>query len=167
MGKSAHNHSLWQSSGEPDVLCLDADVLQRFRKDLRAQLQHAGVYLQDTPSVKKNAADNVMVVEILCFAWETPPPATVILISGAQLPTSCMHLIGMSAGDCDFSLCLSKLAQRGYRVIAVAAQPHLLRFMPHVCDQYVPSSTSPAILSQLPECTIGASFLLAVCRRIS
>ncbi|KZT29332.1 DUF537-domain-containing protein, partial [Neolentinus lepideus HHB14362 ss-1] len=70
----------------------------------RAQLQASGVLLIDTPHHnKKEVADKVMIVDMMAFALENQPPATVILITG----------------DSDFAYLVSVLRFRLYRVVLI------------------------------------------------
>ena len=61
------------------------DTNQTSKKGLRSELQSSGVSLTDTPhNGRKDAADKMMMVDMLAFAIDQPPPATIVLISGAS-----------------------------------------------------------------------------------
>ncbi|MFW9990938.1 MAG: NYN domain-containing protein [Candidatus Odinarchaeota archaeon] len=70
---------------------------------LRSELQRSGVHLIDVHSVRKDAADKMIISDMLLFAVDNPPPKIIILISGDQ----------------DYTYPLAKLRQRGYEVILV------------------------------------------------
>uniref|UniRef100_K3WNW5 NYN domain-containing protein n=1 Tax=Globisporangium ultimum (strain ATCC 200006 / CBS 805.95 / DAOM BR144) TaxID=431595 RepID=K3WNW5_GLOUD len=71
---------------------------------LRSQLQGGGVSLTDAPHNRhKEAADKMLLVDMLTFAIDNPVPATIVLISG----------------DSDFGYALSVLANRNYTVILI------------------------------------------------
>jgi hypothetical protein len=72
---------------------------------IRSQLQTSGVSLIDCPhNGGKDVADKMMITDLLAFAIDTPPPATVVLISG----------------DRDFSYPISTMRSRGYTVCLIA-----------------------------------------------
>ncbi|TFK53043.1 hypothetical protein OE88DRAFT_1627373 [Heliocybe sulcata] len=74
----------------------------------RSTLQTSGVTLVDCPhNGSKDAADKMIIVDMLAFALDHPVPATVILISG----------------DCDFAYAVSTLRLRGYEVVIIAPKP--------------------------------------------
>jgi hypothetical protein len=67
-------------------------------------LQSSGVSLTDCPhNGRKDAADKMMMVDMLAFAIDHPPPATIVLISG----------------DRDFVYALSVLRNRRYTVVLI------------------------------------------------
>ncbi|TFK53040.1 hypothetical protein OE88DRAFT_1599917, partial [Heliocybe sulcata] len=71
----------------------------------RSALQMSGVTLVDCPhNGRKDVADKMMIVDMLAFAFESPAPATIVLISG----------------DCDFSYAVSTLRLKGHEVILIA-----------------------------------------------
>ncbi|TFK53041.1 hypothetical protein OE88DRAFT_1734002 [Heliocybe sulcata] len=71
----------------------------------RSALQASGVTLVDCPHNDcRDAADKVIIVDMLAFALDYPAPATIVLISG----------------NCDFAYAVSTLRLRGYNVILVA-----------------------------------------------
>ncbi|KZT28231.1 hypothetical protein NEOLEDRAFT_905998 [Neolentinus lepideus HHB14362 ss-1] len=68
-------------------------------------LQTPDVTLVDCPhNGRKDVADKMIIVDMLAFALDHPPPATIILISG----------------DCDFAYAVSILRLRGYDVVLIA-----------------------------------------------
>ena len=71
----------------------------------RASLQGIGVSLLDVPNNRKEAADKAILVDLFCWALEHAPPATIVLISS----------------DRDFSVALSRLADRQYTIVLVHA----------------------------------------------
>ncbi|EMD38653.1 hypothetical protein CERSUDRAFT_113830 [Gelatoporia subvermispora B] len=72
---------------------------------LRSDLQSSGVSLTDCPhNGRKDAADKMLLVDMLTFAMDTPAPATIVLISG----------------DRDFVYAVSVLRMRRYRVVLIA-----------------------------------------------
>ncbi|KZT11510.1 uncharacterized protein LAESUDRAFT_642683, partial [Laetiporus sulphureus 93-53] len=72
---------------------------------LRSELQSCGVSLTDCPhNGGKDVADKMMIVDMLTYAIDTPPPATVIIITG----------------DRDFVYAVSVLRLRRYRVVLIA-----------------------------------------------
>ncbi|KAF1320965.1 hypothetical protein FI667_g12181, partial [Globisporangium splendens] len=71
---------------------------------LCSQLQGGGVSLTDAPHNRhKEAADKMILVDMLAFAIDNPAPATIVLISG----------------DSDFGYALSVLVNRNYKVILI------------------------------------------------
>ncbi|KAJ3292004.1 hypothetical protein HK104_005632 [Borealophlyctis nickersoniae] len=79
-------------------------ISETTKKSLRSELQSSGVSLTDTPhNSRKDAADKMILVDMLAFAIDHPPPATIILISG----------------DRDFVYALSTLRNRRYNVILI------------------------------------------------
>ncbi|KAL8205174.1 hypothetical protein R6Q57_008725 [Mikania cordata] len=74
-----------------------------FPRRLREGCQRTGVKLIDVPNGRKDAADKAILVDMFLFALDSPPPSTIMLISG----------------DVDFSPALHILGQRGYTVILV------------------------------------------------
>jgi len=74
------------------------------KKSLRSELQSSGVSLIDCPhNGRKDAADKMILVDMLAFALDTPPPATIVLISG----------------DRDFVYALSTLRNRKYNIVLI------------------------------------------------
>ncbi len=74
------------------------------KKILRSELQSSGVSLTDTPhNARKDAADKMILVDMLAFAIDHPPPATIVLISG----------------DRDFVYALSVLRNRKYNIVLI------------------------------------------------
>ncbi|KAG6821157.1 hypothetical protein H0H93_005377 [Arthromyces matolae] len=72
---------------------------------LRSELQASGVSLKDCPhNGRKNVADKMMLVDILAYAIDKPPPSTIILISG----------------DRDFAYAVSILRLRRYKVAIIS-----------------------------------------------
>lgn len=76
---------------------------QSINHGARTDLQQSGVHLVDVPPSRKEAADKALLVDMLMFAMDHPPPATLILITGDQ----------------DFAPGMSKLKHRGYDVVLV------------------------------------------------
>ena len=70
---------------------------------LRGSLQASGVHLIDVPRRTKDAADKMILADIILFAVDNQPPATIVLISG----------------DRDYAYALAKLAQRQYQIVLV------------------------------------------------
>ncbi|KAJ8610362.1 hypothetical protein CTAYLR_003860 [Chrysophaeum taylorii] len=87
----------------------------------REELQLAGVALHDIPGHRKDAADKAIVVDMLCFAIDYRSPATLVLVSG----------------DRDLGVVVSRLSDRGYRVVLVhpsdAQLSPILRSVVGVC----------------------------------
>lgn len=77
--------------------------LSRISSQVREPLQLLGVSLHDVPGHSKEASDKAIIVDMLFFAIDHASPATLILISG----------------DRDFSNTLSRLSDRGYRIVLV------------------------------------------------
>jgi hypothetical protein len=74
------------------------------QKALRSELQSSGVSLTDVPhNGRKDAADKMILVDMLAFAIDHPPPATLVLISG----------------DKDFAYALSTLRNRRYAIVLI------------------------------------------------
>ncbi|KAG6866075.1 hypothetical protein C0991_008827 [Blastosporella zonata] len=72
---------------------------------LRSELQASGVSLTDCPhNGRKDVADKMMLVDMLAYAIDKPPPSTIILISG----------------DRDFAYAVSTLRLRRYRVVIIS-----------------------------------------------
>ncbi|PRP83802.1 hypothetical protein PROFUN_09000 [Planoprotostelium fungivorum] len=88
-----------------------------FRKETRMELMAGGIDLHDVPSGKPNAADIAIIVDMLFYAMENPS-STIVLISG----------------DGDFSNALSRLRQKGHRIMIISA-PSSNRSLGHVCDE--------------------------------
>ncbi|KAJ3053606.1 hypothetical protein HK097_003873 [Rhizophlyctis rosea] len=79
-------------------------ISETTKKSLRSELQSSGVSLTDTPhNARKDAADKMILVDMLAFAIDNPPPATIVLISG----------------DRDFVYALSTLRNRRYNIILI------------------------------------------------
>ncbi|KAL1329652.1 hypothetical protein HN51_046836 [Arachis hypogaea] len=74
-----------------------------FPKRLREGCLRTGVNLIDVPNGRKDAADKAILVDMLLFALDNPPPSSIMLISG----------------DVDFARALHILGQRGYTIILV------------------------------------------------
>ncbi len=75
--------------------------LSEFPQLLRVGLQRSGVHLIDTPHTgRKDVADFMIVTDMVMFAFDNPPPQTIVLV----------------AGDIDYVYALSRLKLRGYRV---------------------------------------------------
>ncbi|VFQ72101.1 unnamed protein product [Cuscuta campestris] len=74
-----------------------------FPRRLREGCQRTGVKLIDVPNGRKDAADKAILVDMFLFAFDNPPPSSIMLISG----------------DVDFAHALHILGQRGYTVILV------------------------------------------------
>ncbi|TFK53039.1 hypothetical protein OE88DRAFT_1596811, partial [Heliocybe sulcata] len=85
---------------------IDHDEMSSVKSNAhRSALQMSGVTLVDCPhNGRKDVADKMMIVDMLAFAFESPTPATIVLISG----------------DCDFSYAVSTLRLRGHEVILIA-----------------------------------------------
>ncbi|TPX63068.1 hypothetical protein SpCBS45565_g06899 [Spizellomyces sp. 'palustris'] len=76
-------------------------------KSLRTELQSSGISLIDCPSNGgKNVADQMMIVDMMAFALDNGPPATIVLISG----------------DRDFAYALSTLRNRQYHIILLTGK---------------------------------------------
>ncbi|KAG6891030.1 hypothetical protein C0992_010692 [Termitomyces sp. T32_za158] len=72
---------------------------------LRSELQSSGVSLTDCPhNGRKDVADKMILVDMLAYAIDNPPPSTIILISG----------------DRDFAYAVSILRLRRYRVVIIS-----------------------------------------------
>ncbi|KZT28244.1 hypothetical protein NEOLEDRAFT_1175994 [Neolentinus lepideus HHB14362 ss-1] len=81
-----------ESSSQKTVMCF-------------TELQTSGLSLVDCPHRKrKDVADKKIIVDMLIFAMDHPPPATIILISG----------------DSDFEYAVSTLRMRGYYIVLIA-----------------------------------------------
>ncbi|MFW9916415.1 MAG: NYN domain-containing protein, partial [Candidatus Thorarchaeota archaeon] len=74
--------------------------LKLIKRSKRLELQHAGVQLLDVPSDKKEAADKMMLTDIMMFAIDNAPPQRIALISGDQ----------------DFAYTLAQLRNIGYEI---------------------------------------------------
>ncbi|KAJ6541815.1 NYN domain-containing protein [Mycena capillaripes] len=88
----------------PDV---DRDTFRSF--NLRSELQSSGVSLTDCPHNGKNAADMMIMVDMLAYAMDHPAPATLILISG----------------DRDFAYVVAILRLRRYEVVVISLMAHI------------------------------------------
>ncbi|MFV2016721.1 MAG: NYN domain-containing protein, partial [Candidatus Heimdallarchaeota archaeon] len=77
--------------------------LSRIPEYLKSSLQSSGVHLIDVPSTHKDAADKMIISDLVIFAVDNPAPQTLILISGDQ----------------DFAYPIAKLRLRGYRIIVI------------------------------------------------
>ena len=74
------------------------------KKNLRSELQASGVSLTDCPHQgRKDAADKMLMVDMLAFAIDNPAPATIVLISG----------------DKDYAYALGVLRNRKYTIVLV------------------------------------------------
>ncbi|KAG6884502.1 hypothetical protein C0993_010525 [Termitomyces sp. T159_Od127] len=72
---------------------------------LRSELQASGVSLTDCPhNGRKDVSDKMILVDMLAYAIDNPPPSTIILISG----------------DRDFAYAVSILRLRRYRVVIIS-----------------------------------------------
>ena len=87
--------------------------LRLIPKGLRMELQRSGVHLIDVPVKEKDAADKMIISDMMMFAVDNSPPQILVLISG----------------DRDYAYPLAKLRLRGYEVILlippVGAHPTL------------------------------------------
>lgn len=77
--------------------------LSRIPEPLKASLQSSGVQLIDVPIQRKDAADKMLISDMVMFAVDNVPPQAIVLISGDQ----------------DYAYPLAKLRLRGYKVILV------------------------------------------------
>ncbi|TRM61744.1 NYN domain-containing protein [Schizophyllum amplum] len=81
--------------------------------ELRSQLQISGVSLTDTPhNGWKEVADLMLLVDMMCYAWDNPLPCTIIVVSG----------------DRDFAYAMAALRLRNYRIILISPaenNPHV------------------------------------------
>ncbi|MFQ5981560.1 MAG: NYN domain-containing protein [Candidatus Heimdallarchaeota archaeon] len=77
--------------------------LKLIKRSKRLELQHAGVQLLDVPSDKKEAADKMMLTDIMMFAIDNTRPQRIALISGDQ----------------DFAYALAQLRNIGYEIILI------------------------------------------------
>ena len=98
--------------------------LRLIPKDLRMELQRSGVHLIDVPVQEKDAADKMIISDLIMFAVDNPPPKILVLISG----------------DRDYAYSLAKLRLRGYEVILlippVGAHQSLLAQADRIIDWY-------------------------------
>ncbi|KLO18574.1 hypothetical protein SCHPADRAFT_819553, partial [Schizopora paradoxa] len=70
----------------------------------QAQLQASGLSMIHCPHASmKEVADRALTVDMLAFAFESPPPATVVIITG----------------DRDFTYAVSTIRMRGHRVVLI------------------------------------------------
>ncbi|XJO78003.1 hypothetical protein BDV3_002506 [Batrachochytrium dendrobatidis] len=80
------------------------EVRETFIKSMRSELQSSGCSVIDTPhNGRKDAADKMIMVDMLSYIIDTPAPATIVLISG----------------DRDFLYALAVLQNRGYNVVLI------------------------------------------------
>ena len=80
------------------------EITDTLKKSMRSELQASGVSVVDVPhNSRKDAADKMLLVDMIAYAIDHPPPANIILISG----------------DRDFCYGLSVLRNRLYNVILV------------------------------------------------
>ncbi|KAI8809842.1 NYN domain-containing protein [Cladochytrium replicatum] len=80
-------------------------VTESAKKTLRSELQSSGVSLIDAPhNSRKDAADKMILVDLMSFAMDHPPPTTIVLISG----------------DRDYVYALSVLRNRRYNIVCIA-----------------------------------------------
>ncbi len=77
--------------------------LNLLKASMRLELQRSGIQLLDVPSAKKDAADKMMLTDMMMFALDNPPPQRIILISGDQ----------------DFAYTLARLRNIGYEIVLV------------------------------------------------
>jgi hypothetical protein len=77
--------------------------LSRIPEYLKASLQSSGVALIDVPIQRKDAADKMIISDLVMFAVDNPAPQTLILISGDQ----------------DYAYPIAKLRLRGYKIIVI------------------------------------------------
>lgn len=77
--------------------------LSRIPEFLKASLQSSGVHLIDVPIQRKDAADKMIISDLVMFAVDNPAPQTLILISGDQ----------------DYAYPIAKLRLRGYKIIVI------------------------------------------------
>jgi hypothetical protein len=83
---------------------LEINESSSMQRALRSELQSSGVSLTDCPhNGRKDASDKMIIVDLLAFAIDHPPPATIVLISG----------------DKDFVYALSTLRNRRYKIILI------------------------------------------------
>lgn len=79
-------------------------INEKSKTTLRSELQSSGVSLTDCPhNGRKDAADKMILVDMMAFALDNPPPATIVLISG----------------DRDFVYALSTLRNRRYNIVLI------------------------------------------------
>ena len=74
------------------------------RPATRRQLSSTGVLLCDVPSGRKDAADRALLLDLAMWVRDTPPPATLLLITG----------------DRDFAPAAHRMVQLGYTVLLAA-----------------------------------------------
>lgn len=74
------------------------------RPETRRQMQATGWRLLDVPSGRKEAVDKALLIDLVLFALDHPPPAVVLLISG----------------DRDFAPALHRLNHLGYTILVAA-----------------------------------------------
>eukprot|EP00842_Homolaphlyctis_polyrhiza_P004363 jgi/Hompol1/4928/HPOL_004032-RA len=80
------------------------EINETSRKNMRTELQSSGVSIIDTPhNSRKDAADKMILVDMLAFAMDFQPPATIVLISG----------------DRDFVYGLATLRNRRYNIVLI------------------------------------------------
>ncbi|KAH6910744.1 NYN domain-containing protein [Coprinopsis sp. MPI-PUGE-AT-0042] len=73
-------------------------------KKARQEYQSMGVTLVDCPHAgKKEVADKIMIVDMMLFASDNPPPSTIVV----------------ATGDNDFSYALSMLRLRGHTIVQI------------------------------------------------
>ncbi|KAI5899944.1 DUF537-domain-containing protein [Schizophyllum commune H4-8] len=114
--------------------------------NVRAELQISGVSLTDTPHVGyKDVADQMLQVDMLVFAWDNPPPTTIVLISG----------------DRDFAYAAAILRNRNFRIVIISpaqAVTCLREQATHVYDwrtevlgtSAIPQRIHPSLLPKRP-----------------
>ncbi|KAJ7219081.1 NYN domain-containing protein [Mycena pura] len=113
---------------------------------LRSELQSSGVSLTDCPhNGRKDVADQMIMVDMLAYAMDHPPPATLLLISS----------------DRDFSYAVAVLRLRKYDIVVISLMAHAslnsqasvwLDWNTHVmgtCNSRV-ETASPSTLTQTP-----------------
>ncbi|KAI8927937.1 limkain-b1-type NYN domain-containing protein, partial [Entophlyctis helioformis] len=84
------------------------EITETSNKQLRSELQASGISVVDTPhNFRKDAADKMMIVDMLIYAMDNPPPSTIVVLSG----------------DRDFAYALAVLRNRQYNIVLIV--PHL------------------------------------------
>ncbi|KAG0531684.1 hypothetical protein BDA96_04G043500 [Sorghum bicolor] len=107
---------------------------------IREGLQRTGVTVIDIQNRKKNAADKLILVDMILFAVDNPKSSSILLISG----------------DGDFTLAVQQLVQRGYTVrIAIpslnTASSSLMSAGSSVCEWPVLARGLIVIPKSLPD----------------
>ncbi|MFQ5976701.1 MAG: NYN domain-containing protein [Candidatus Heimdallarchaeota archaeon] len=114
--------------------------LDYVKKPLRLELQRSGVQLIDAPSALKDAADKMILTDMLMFAIENPQPQRIVLISGDQ----------------DFAYTIARLKSMGYEIILfiprVGAHPTLRAQVDYIYEWHeIVSAREVAIEGHLEE----------------